>query len=378
MEILIVGAGIGGLALAALLRQRGITCSIVEKAASFDHAGYMLTLYPMGNRVLHGLHAFEAFQQASSPFRTYTVFNGEGEILHSFDLSTLNSRYGPTAQILRKDLLEVLRATAPDVPLRMGTSLENLQQAGPRVEVAFSDGSHGTFDAVIAADGKNSPTRQLLFGDAHGADTGWGLWLWWTGVEGPRDSIREFWGRGRFVGIYPTPTLTGAVAAGPRSLIGPEVVGQDGLLVRDAFSHLSGEAERVVAGFPAKTSGIFFWNLSDQRADSWTHDRVALLGDAACSFLPTVGVGASIALESAAALADELTRTDSTFLPHALALYEKRRRLRVETAQNESRKLAAWLSAESAPLVWTRDHFLKVASADALAKNISQSLDTPI
>ena len=56
MRILIVGAGIGGLTLAALLRRWGVQPDIIDRAPSFDHAGYMLGLYPLGSRVLHGLH----------------------------------------------------------------------------------------------------------------------------------------------------------------------------------------------------------------------------------------------------------------------------------------------------------------------------------
>lgn len=61
MRILIVGAGIGGLTLAALLRRWDVQPDIIDRAPSFDHAGYMLGLYPLGSRVLHGLQAFGDF-----------------------------------------------------------------------------------------------------------------------------------------------------------------------------------------------------------------------------------------------------------------------------------------------------------------------------
>lgn len=85
-----------------------------------------------------------------------------------------------------------------------------------------------------------------------------------------------------------------------------------------------------------------------------------------------------MALESAAVMADELTRTDARFIPQAFALYEKRRRKRAELAQEDSRKLAVWMLTDSAPLVWTRDQFMKVATMDSLVRNISHSLGEPI
>jgi hypothetical protein len=66
MRVLIVGAGIAGLTLSALLRQKGIKPQIVDRASDFAQAGYMLGLFPMGNRVLHGLGARDSSRASSS------------------------------------------------------------------------------------------------------------------------------------------------------------------------------------------------------------------------------------------------------------------------------------------------------------------------
>lgn len=379
MKILIVGAGIGGLALAALLRQRGTTATVIDRAPNFDHAGYMLALYPIGSRVLHGLGLFEDFVSRSSEFRAYEVFNGHGDLLHRFDMTPLSGRFGYIGQITRGDLLEILRSACTDVPLRMNTSLVDLEPRGEKVVARLSDGSEEEWDAVMAADGIHSAARRILFGPEPDHETGWGLWVWWM-ENSPlaRDTVSEYWGRGRFMGVYPTPDRVGAVAAAPKHLIDDQAVQGDGARVRALFSVLGGGAGEVLATFPDSTRGLFFWNLSDFRARSWVKGRVALVGDSACAFLPTAGVGASMALESAAVMADELSRTNAQFLPNALALYEKRRKHRAEGAQNDSRKLAVWMTTESSPLVWTRDQFLKAATLDSLAGTITRSLAEPL
>jgi len=379
MKILIAGAGIGGMALAALLRQRGIEASLIDRAPSFGHAGYMLTLYPIGSRVLHGLGLFDDFVSRSADFRYYEVNNGQGELLHRFDMSVISDRFGYTGQILRSDLLEILHSAVRDTPLRMGISLTDLRQRDGKVHVTLSDGAEETYDAVIGADGIHSQTRRLLFGNEPDRDTGWGLWVWWTDLaDYPRDTVREFWGRGRLVGIYPTPSRIGAVAAAPRELIEDTTIEGDGAKVRELFAGMEGGAAEVMETFPESTENLFFWNLADFRSSTWIQGRVALLGDAACSFLPTAGVGASMALESAAVMADELSRTDAKFLPNSLSLYEKRRKHRAEAAQDDSRKLAAWMTTNSHALAWTRDHFMKVASVESLAGSIAKSLADPI
>jgi 2-polyprenyl-6-methoxyphenol hydroxylase-like FAD-dependent oxidoreductase len=379
MKILVVGAGIGGLAFAALARQRGTEVTLVERAPAFGEAGYMLALYPAGSRVLHGLGIYDAYVRKSAEFLTYAVHDGQGSLLHEFDLSGIGRRYGHIGQILRSDLLEILRGAAPDLPLHFGTSPVAIEQGKHRVRVSLSDGSVGDWDAVIGADGIHSETRRLIFGYESDTETGWGLWVWWMNRhDGDPHTVREFWGRGRFVGIYPTPGPIGAIAAAPRTLLNEHAVNADGARVRELFAEMNGPAADVMATFPERTEGLFYRNLNDFRSRAWVKDRVALLGDSACAFLPIAGVGASMALESAAVLADEISRANSRLLPDALALYAKRRQTRVEAAQDEARRLAAWLSTDSPALAWTRDHLMKIASPDTFASSIAKGLADPI
>lgn len=379
MKVLVIGAGIGGLAAAALLHQRRVDVSIVERSDGTGGAGYMLALYPIGSRVLHGLGVYDEFVRRSSEFRTYEVLNGRGDLLHSFDMAPMSVRFGTTRQILRRDLLDILRSAAPEVPLRRGLHVDDVAARGARVAVRFSNGTEEEFDGVIGADGIHSMTRQLTFGKHPPRETGSGLWLWWADLPShPQQTVSEFWGRGRLVGIYPTPTLTGVIAAAPHEGISPGAIAEDPAKLHKAFSEMGGRAAEVLASFPVAPGDRFYWSLADYRAPKWIHGRVALLGDAACAFLPALGVGASMALESAAVIADELSRCDARGIPDAFANYEKRRKSRAEGAQDESRKLAGWMTTRSSALAWTRDQFVKSASLDALASSFAKSLGEPI
>jgi FAD-dependent urate hydroxylase len=102
------------------------------------------------------------------------------------------------------------------------------------------------------------------------------------------------------------------------------------------------------------------------------------MGDAACAFLPTAGVGASIAMESAAVLADELGRTHARGMALALKHYETRRRKRAEGAQTARRRIAALMFVKSTPVAWGRDQLMKLYSIEEFAKEIEKSLDEPI
>jgi len=178
MRILIVGAGIGGMTLAALLRRRGFEPVVVERARDFGHAGYMLSLYPLGSRILHGIGVYEAFVAASQPLDAYQVGDGRGRIIRRFDLSDLVRAAGPLLQIMRGDLLALLREAAGALDLRMGVSVTQIADGAAAARARFSDGSEDEFDLVVAADGMHSSARESLFGPAPGKETGWGVWVW--------------------------------------------------------------------------------------------------------------------------------------------------------------------------------------------------------
>ncbi|MPZ35090.1 MAG: NAD(P)-binding protein [Rhodospirillales bacterium] len=379
MKIIIAGAGIGGMALAALLRRRGVTAELYERAANFDHSGYMLGLYPIGARVLHGLDLIDDFFATSERMETYTVCNGHGQEIHSYELGQMLDGFGYSGGIMRGELLTLLRKRCEDVPLHFGTSVTGFEQAGDKVEVKLSDGSTNRCDLLVGADGIHSAIRRQLAGELPDHETGWGCWVWIVrDTRRPPTAVVEHWGAGRFLGLYPIKGGLGVVAATPTRIMGPNAVGGDGARVKAHFAVLGEGIADVMAALPDDLGQTFWWQLSDVRAKSWHQGHVALLGDAACAFLPTAGVGASMALESAAVLDDELGRTDARFLPGALARYEMRRKPRADSFQDDSRKLASMMMIESTELSWGRDQLMKFYTLDMLAKTIAQSLAKPI
>ncbi len=379
MRVLIVGAGIAGLTLSALLRQKGIKPQLVDRAANFEAAGYMLALFPMGNRVLHGLGAFDAFLAKSEPMDIYTMCNGHGEAMQTFDIAAALGKFGVTRQLSRADLLQILRDAAPDVPLEMGVHVTRLVEHGDEVEAFADTRSLGRFDLVVGADGIHSAVRRHVAGEVEMRPTGWGGWVWWApAAAAPHKTVTEYWGAGRFVGIYPIRDRIGVIAAGPIDQIGHESIGGSGAKLAELFADYKGVARAPFDAMPANDKDMFFWNLEDCRAPHWSKGRVVLMGDSACAFLPTAGVGASMAMESAAVLADELGRTDAKGLPLSLQHYETRRRKRAEGAQTASRRIASLMFVKSTPLAWSRDQLMKFYSIEEFAKEIEKSLAEPL
>lgn len=224
-----------------------------------------------------------------------------------------------------------------------------------------------------------SYTRKMMFGDQPRFDTGWGGWVWWAPLEDiPPETFVEHWGAGRFVGGYPTKDGIGVCACAPVS----DDIAKQGpgrrSRIQERFAGMGKLVDSWLDNTPDDDAEMFFWHLSDVRSHEWIKGRVVLLGDAAAGFLPTAGIGASMAMESAAVLADELSRVNADSLELALHAYEKRRRHRVERVQGESRQLARMMFVESGMLAWGRDQLTKLYSIKQLAGSIAKAFDEPI
>lgn len=379
MRVLIVGGGIAGLTLAALLERQGKAPVIINRRREGADLGYGLALWPHGSRVFHALDVHDDFVAKSEPMKRYIAKDGRGRLIISSEMPASIRRFGHLGIIPRAELIQLLEQALFDTEVRSGLSIDTLLQVDGQVEVQFSDKTEATFDLVIGADGIHSRVRELLFGRIPEYDTGWGCYVWWgdphlTG----KGETAERWGAGSFLGTYPCRDKICIILGAPVEALRPDE--PDGRTDRlaDLLAPYDISVDDYLTDLPGDSEPLFLWKMADVRAHEWVDHRVALVGDAAAAFLPTAGIGASMALESAAVLADELSRTNSTYLMNALDLYVKRRRSRVEAAQKQSRRLARLTFLRSSTLSYVRNYLLKFASMEQMVKPLIKDLNRPI
>ncbi|ARP73574.1 FAD-dependent monooxygenase [Streptomyces pluripotens] len=356
-RVLIVGAGVAGLTLARLLRLRGLHPVLVERAAPEGEDGYMLGLMPFVDPVLHDLGVLDRYLEASVEMHQYRLHGASGAVLKDYSLDDAIGRFGHYRGIERGHLLRVLGVEQTPVAYR--TTVTEIVQDEGLVHVTLAAGGKQLavdVDALIAADGLHSATRSLVLDprQVHPYDTSWGGWVAWTDSDADAcGRYEETWGAGCFIGLYPVLDRVGVFVGGPRDVTsaGPAAFAQQ---VRRALRTLDGRHARALQAV-ADASDAYFWDMSDVRASTWTAGRVALLGDAAAGFLPTAGVGAAMAMESAAVLAGNLTTGNAASVPDALRAYEARQRPRVETAQDNSRRLARLMFRRGRTICRARD-----------------------
>src|SRR5438309_8707206 len=140
-SVLIVGGGITGLTLAALLEERGIVPEVVEKMPNFTKAGYGITIMPAGMAVLRRLELVGAMRKEGTSSDDFHFLTPEGKMIRTIQLENAGV---DSITLHRGDLHRALRKKLKATQVRLGTTITALHQAKKAVKVTFNDGAVGT------------------------------------------------------------------------------------------------------------------------------------------------------------------------------------------------------------------------------------------
>ena len=374
LRVLIVGGGVAGLTLAALLEQRGFAPTVVEKGSHPPDRCYTIGLWPTGSRILKGLRLFSRFCDLGVECSRYIVSNEHGDTLRSFSFEPLRRRFGAMIELGSLELIELLRSAVQERHIRYGATVREIAETPEGVVAVFDDDTARSFDVVVGCDGIHSSVRQLVFGDEAVEPSGIMGWASWLPPDFvPPPEIVEYWGAGRFVGMYPTRRRFCAVLAHHAPTGEPDPVETRVERARAAFRGFGGIVPWVLSELPAPEE-MRPLAFSDVRLERWTQGRVVLIGDAAHAIAPTAGMGASLAMESAAVLADELCRTDSKLLMPMLEQFVERRRPRVDRIQSQSRRLARLMFAGGGLMTRLRDRAVRIIADEPVLEHVEDML----
>ena len=357
-SIVVIGAGIGGLAVAAALRRRGIPVEVYEQAEKFARVGAGIQQSPNALRVHRGLGIEDRLRQvAFSPASSLNRDGPSGKVTNDHPLgSSVEARYGaPYLTLHRGELHEALASIVPADCVHLGKRLTSVTTQGSRVEVSFADGSEVEADAVIGADGVHSLIREYVVGPEQPRFIGRLAYRTTfpasllRGVE-IGSSRTKWWGPDRHIVIYFVTAAHDEVyftTSQPEKAdwISKESWSTKGDLgeMRDAFASFHPDVRAVLDAAPE----VHKWGIFERDPlATWSKGRVCLLGDACHPMTPYMASGAAMALEDAAVLARCIA--DIGDITEAFRVYEATRKPRASAVQAGS-SANTWMRNETNP-----------------------------
>src|SRR5262245_7263979 len=200
-EVLIVGAGIGGLTTALELHRRGIACRMFESAPEIRPVGVGINLLPHATEVLGGLGLVPALERVGVETREAAFFNRFGQLIYKEPLGRLAGYPWPQFSIHRADLqavlLEAVNARLGGERLHLGWHCTGFAQNQERVELGFRDRPPVTGKALVACDGIHSVIRKQLYpGEGEPRYSGVNMWRGvtrWKPVLSGASMLRAGW-----------------------------------------------------------------------------------------------------------------------------------------------------------------------------------------
>ncbi|MDY6829291.1 MAG: UbiH/UbiF/VisC/COQ6 family ubiquinone biosynthesis hydroxylase [Pseudomonadota bacterium] len=386
-DVTIVGGGLVGLSLAALLRESGLHIALLESdtlprwpapLGDRPFAPRVSALSPASQRILHRCGAWEGITaRRATPYRHMHVWDGEGT--GSIHFSAAELRVHELGHIVENDVVRSALTrcieSAPNIQVIEGARLDRAAPEARGLRLHLTGAKSLSTQLLVGADGARSRVRDLA---------GMRIRQWSYGQRAIVTTVRTD-------EPHSETAWQRFEAGAPLALLPLTAASGDDHFASVVWSLPDNRADAALAlgddEFDQSLSGAFEYRLGriravDRRYSFPLHQchalryvvpRVALIGDAAHSIHPLAGQGVNLGLLDAAVLAEEILQGQARGLaPGALAAlqrYQRRRQSHNLSLMAAMEGLYRTFGLESLPLQWLRNRGLDLVDQWSPLKN---------
>lgn len=360
-RILIIGAGISGLACALMFEKSGYTPVIFEKSDCLRNDGGGLTLWNNATGALQSMGLIEEIYESSKIICESSLTTSSGKILATIPLKELATKYGTyTVGILRSNLHHILASKLKQTEIKTGYNLVNLKETSEEVIAYFENGHEEAGELLVGADGIYSAVRNKLFPNHDLRFSGYEAWRGicsYTNQYTKSGYTFESWGNGKRFGFIPmSDSLVYWYATRNTSEnLRESQISKEQLIY--SFREFVQPVPTIIAG--TKETDITRKLIYDFKPlQNWSKGRVVLIGDAAHATTPNLGQGACMALEDSVVLAECLEQDENLF--DAVKAFEEKRKNRAKLILNSSWMYGKIAQMENSFLCKVRNMLVKI------------------
>ena len=333
-QILVIGAGISGLATAVALQRRGHNVIVIEERSDTSSGGAGISIWPNALAALDEIGLGDAVRDSGGRVTAGALRWRDGTWLRRPARERLVKALGePLVVIRRSALTEILADALADGTLHNGLAVRELVTTADGVRVRLSDSATWEADAVVGADGTRSVVARHLNGALFDRYVGYTAWRGVADYSLDPDVAGEVIGPCIEFGHVPLGldrTYWFATERAPEGRVAPQ---GELTYLKTSFASWADPIPAVLAATDPKD--VLHNDLYDRdQARQWSRGPVLVVGDAAHPMRPHLGQGGCQGIEDAAILARFVDGDGD--LGTAFARFVEFRRPRVRSLVRES------------------------------------------
>ena len=319
-EVLVSGASFAGLSTAYWMNRLGYAVTVVEIGKTLKRGGTPVNIEDDTVEIVRRMGLLERIQSSSLPARPVEFVDSHGvrQALMAGEASDTGAS-APEYEIERDELLDMqFEEVKNDVEFLFGDSIERLDESADEIVVTFRSGKRRAFSFVFGCDGNHSAVRRMCFGEESAYSVFLQLYFSITIVkklliEENTSQIFNAPGKSVMLNAYNGKTDIAFAFFSEKEI--PYDYRDQEKQRKMILEQFEGEGWRVPELLEEvnRCKDFYFDKLCQIKMPSWTKGRVALVGDAAYCASPAAGMGGSLAIIGAAALADAFQKHPGNF-----------------------------------------------------------------